>query len=177
MVRVFLLFSVLALVFTSCDKKPEGASTARMTKLLDVDLVNRYNELVSKSTEKVEMYESRMAELILMTNAEMLANCGENDLEFQELINAQSEVIHMKTVFDMERFNFSNQILILAANAVSKEDLLKKVENSVVALDQSAVMYTEAFVKLLISMDQAGLESPLIQELLSEASSASVQPE
>lgn len=177
MVRILLVFTVLAFTFSSCDKKSEGSSSAQVAKLIDMDVAKRYNQLTSKSFEKIQMFESRMAEMLMMMNAEMIGNCPEAMNKYQSLINAQSDLIQMKATFDMERFNFSNQLMTMAAEAVSKEDLVSKIEESVAGIERSSNLYSEAYIRLLLAMDEANIQSPLIDELLSESSGAPVPPE
>lgn len=179
MFRIFLLFTVASLFFTSCDKKPQGGSTSssRMTRIIDKEVVAKYGQITSELNNSINSFEPRLPELLVMMNAEITSICPEQMMKYQEVMMAQTEMIQMKSTFDMERLNFTNQLLSAAAEASSKEELVGRIQDMVGSMERSSIMYSEAFTKLLITMQEAGMESPLIQEMLAESPGASTQME
>ena len=164
--RIVLSFILAAVILTACNEPKSSVSSTKTSKLLDENMALEIQKMRESSTERLNQYESRMAELMMTMNEAILSEAPDVREKYQEVYSAQMQLLQTKSHFDLERMMFVDKMLTQIATANSQKDLEERAKKLIEELNQQSEMFLQSYSGLLDAMQNAGIETPLIEELM-----------
>ncbi|MBI1185389.1 hypothetical protein GC194_14050 [bacterium] len=163
--HLILLMSV-AIGFSACDQQKSSVSSTQQAKLLDNTVVDEIQQKREEGNAEVNQFESRMPELMMVYNEEILKNQPDLQAKYANMMNAELRLFQAKMQYDMEKSMFIDKVLHQVATANSKEEVRNNAEALINELRQQSTMYIESCRNLINEMKNAGIDNPLLDDML-----------
>ncbi len=165
------IFALLLIVFalSSCSKTESSVSSTRAAKIIDQSLATELQSQRENATEEINQVDSRATELMMILN-DLYTNDNPTIREkYGEVMAAQVEFIQSKSHYEMERSMFVDKMLNLAAEVSSRDQFKEDASKMIEELRRQGDMYMNATRNLLQAMKNAGVENPMLEEMLAPA--------
>lgn len=166
MIRNLAVLMLIVFSLSACNDPKSSVSSTKTAKLLDPALAIEIQKMREESSQELHQFESRMGELIMTMNESMFGEMPDVKAKYNDVLAAQMQMLQTKSHFDMERMMFVDKMMNQIATANSKDEVKKNSESLINELRQQSEIYIQSYRNLLDAMHNAGIESPLIDEMM-----------
>lgn len=167
MYKTLIALLFVAFAFSACNSDPKSqVSSTKTNKLLDNEIALEIQQQKEEILRELNQIDSRVVEINLLINEVYSMDNPEMKEKYSELMAMQAEFYQAKSHYEMEKSMFIDKVMneIVAAN--SKEDLRARANKLFEELKHQGDMYMNAGRNLLNTMRAAGIESPLMDEIM-----------
>lgn len=136
---------------------------------MDESTAKDVHVLLEEQFKDLEAAEARLPEVLNAINEVLIRTEGEEARgDVQDLLDKQMMVFQEKSHMDAERGRLLDQIMTIAGESPSKEQFIKDVNLVVNEFKTHSERFLDNYANMLISLQAADTDNPLINDILSE---------
>lgn len=159
----------LALLVSACGNQEPKSQTSTISTggLIDEEVtqkVQQETESVRLSYEELSQLNTEATSFIMEA---MLQAKGDDSGKYTELMGSYIMVVQEQRDVTTEIMNFYSQVIEVAERAEKKKDILDFINMGAADLRARVDMLKKSYERLALSMEAAGIDSPVIEQIKS----------